>query len=101
MTMKKKVTYEMSGISFEKNNLDDLIHRHQREDYLIESDVKKILLNNVDYSRSKILFNVFDGVITLSGEVSTFRIRMNLHHELLKIDGVVDVKDHISVSPES
>jgi osmotically-inducible protein OsmY len=94
----KRNIYTMSGVEFEGESFESLENHPHRSDALIETDIKKILLDDSDFSKKNVEFSVKEGLVRLEGTISQHWMRRLIHQEIANIPGVVDVVNHLEIS---
>ncbi|MGK7395228.1 MAG: BON domain-containing protein [Candidatus Cyclobacteriaceae bacterium M3_2C_046] len=67
-------------------------------DEVVADDIVNALDRNQNVKVNDIDVKVQDGIVTLSGQVSDWPTRQNIYRTALYTRGVVDIKDHISIS---
>lgn len=67
------------------------------DDKTIQADVESALLSNVFVDRFELTVSVYNGVVHLYGEVDSYFEKSEADNAASKVNGVVDVKNHLTV----
>jgi len=93
----KSNLYLLSGVEFEGEDLSPFKKGTQRQDHLIENEIKQFFLNNPDFNSEEFLYSVSDGQVKIKGIVESFLQRKKIHDKILTIPGVDEIIDHLEV----
>jgi osmotically-inducible protein OsmY len=93
----KSHLYLLSGVEFEGEDLSPFKNGIQRQDDLIENEIKQYFLNNPVLNSDEISFSVLDGQVKITGTVESFFQRKKIHDKILAITGVNEIIDHLEV----
>ncbi len=93
----KSHLYLLSGVEFEGEDISPFNAGVQRQDHLIENEIKQFFLNNPDLNLQEIVYSVQDGQVKINGSVESFFQRKKIHEKILMISGVNEIIDHLEV----
>ncbi len=93
----KSQHYILSGVEFDKGSSTFFPKKERRDDHLIESEIKEILLQLKDIEIKNRKIEVQDGVVRLSGEIDKFHDLKRIHSAILQVEGVLEFIDQLHV----
>lgn len=77
----------------------DLLRPHLRTDAEIDADIEQIIAGPLGIERSALHARVLDGMVFLEGAVPSRRVHALLMQLVSSSAGVVDVVDHVRITP--